>query len=56
MQKDEPRVVDAKFKVIRQPEQEPWWRRLYIDWRVFAFLAAGSAIAAGRLLLERLHS
>lgn len=52
MQKDEPRVIDAKFKVIRQPDQEPWWRRLYFDWEVFGIIAAVSAIAALRLLLE----
>jgi hypothetical protein len=52
MQRDEPRVIDAKFKVIRRPRGQ---RRFWFDWRNFLIVGGLSAAAALRPLLESLQ-
>jgi hypothetical protein len=55
MDEGEPRVIDAKFKVVSDPNRLRWWQgwRLYIDWRNAILIGGLSAAAAlGPLLLR----
>lgn len=49
-----PRVIDAKFEVVK-PEYDgpPWWRRLYIDWTTFLIIAFVSVAATVRWWLSQ---
>lgn len=42
---EKPRVIDAKFKVVRSAGGfRPWWRRLYVDWNN-ALIVGGLSLA-----------
>lgn len=45
LMEEKPRVIDAKYKMVRGPGADrPWWRRLYIDWQN-AVLVGGVSLA-----------
>ena len=50
------KIVDAKFKVIHDPNRVRWWQQRYslsIDWRVVAIVTAVAAAQFGRSVMER---
>lgn len=51
MQRDEPRVIDAKFKVVKDPRR---WS-FFIDWRVFSVIALGATAGFVRFLADALR-
>lgn len=55
MQEDEPRVIDAKFKVVRDPYRLRWWQGWYIDREVFWVCAIGSVLSALPYLIDALQ-
>jgi hypothetical protein len=49
---DDGKIIDAKFKVIRQPKRR--WR-IWFDWRNFAIVAVIALAAGARALLPGSH-
>lgn len=50
---DNPKIIDAEFEVVSEPDRRPFWERyqFVFDWRAAAVGGALSAIPVIRLLL-----
>lgn len=46
-------IIDAEYELVRPARGRPlpWWRRLYIDWRVALFAAAFAALAVAKMAM-----